>query len=200
MDYTTFKLKVQYLFPVKFAESLIYAEDTTWIDGIINQAIDKALSNYEKIGNMYVSSSIDIPEAVSIVKVNRTDGESHTYNVFDFWRPIPGSGQEKVRYYFNPERRLILETEGRQVYVEYVVDPTTLTVTDLNPTYIQWGIKYANALLKEKEGYIGTSAILTELPFEFNYADMKQQGIDLQDTLETDLVDMGAGTLAIRTN
>lgn len=202
MDVAGLTERVQALFPVKFEDSLMHDDDQNTPTNLIRQAYELALSKYEKIESKEFSANTDLPNVVSILKwvpasyVN--DANRYTQAVWDSLGKVVRP--DKIKVYFTPARRLLIRPEGTAVHVEYVVDPDSLTIEDLNSTYIQWCIKYAVALLKEKEGYLGTMAKLDALSIETNYAEMRSEGQTERDLLEERLDEMYSGTLAIRTN
>jgi hypothetical protein len=199
MTIAELKAEVQVLFPVKFAESLIYSEEPTDIDKTITFAVKKAFTKYEKIESMEIEGSQYFTRAASILKCvpNAADRKSSTITVWDTM-PIPGQPVGSVKHYFGPDKFLRLWPDDESVWIEYKVATDMLTVEDLSPIYCDWVVEYANALLKIKEGYIGTSATLTTLPFEFNYQQMLDEGKEVKRDKETELEDMNQGTLAIR--
>jgi hypothetical protein len=111
---------------------------------------------------------------------------------------IPRSLMGNVRHYFGPDRFLRLWPRDATVWIEYVVRPELLGVEDLDMIYSDWAVSYASALLKEKEGYLGTAASITTLPFEFNYQKLLDDGSAERKELEETMGEMFAGTLAIR--
>lgn len=192
---TTAELKafVQAKFPYVFTEALIKDD----VDKLIDLAIRRGLSKVEKIKHIEISSSQTLADAASILKVvPSTHGGKFT--VFDFIKGPGGTKTTpKIGWYFTPEKMLILDSET-SVYVEYVADPKTLTVEDMEEEFLQWTIKYANALLMEKEGYAGTAAVLTALPFDFNYEEMLTNAQTQIETLETELEEMYYGLFAAK--
>ena len=199
MDFTTFKAEVQALVPVKFEDTLIYLEDNTAVDSILNQAIKVACSGFEKIKNVYYVGTTTISDAISVVKCVPSDENDSERGAMSVWDLLPEGKQEKVKHYFTPSDKILrVEPAGTSVYVEYVVDPNTLDVEDLDIHYTNWAVEYAVALLKIKEGYKGSQAVVKDSPFEFNYADMRTEGITDKDTSISKLEEMSMGTLAIR--
>lgn len=193
------KEQVQTLFPIKFQDTLIFDEDPADIDRLITRAIMKALSKYEKIEGRELVGSQLFDRAASIVKCvpSATERSRAAISVWDTM-PIPQNLMGSVKHYFGPDRYLRIEPNDETVWVEYVVASDKLTVADLDSTGCEWVIEYAVALLKIKEGYIGTSATLTTLPFEFNYQAMLDEGKENKKELEDRLDEMCQGTLSIR--
>ena len=202
MTLTELKSSVQALFPIKFEESLIYSEDPTAIDKIINTAIKRAQIKFEKIEGQEITGSQLFDRAASILKCvpSATERKTAIVSVWDTM-DIPANYVGNVKHYFGPDKYLRIWPGDATVWIEYVVSSSKLTVEDLDETYCDWAIEYAVALLKIKEGYIGTSAVLTTLPFQFNYEKMLADGTDEKKTLEDRMnTDMFSGTLAIRIN
>lgn len=202
MTFAELKNGVQTLFPIKFSESLIYSEEPTDIDKTINIAIKRAMVKYEKVEGREITGSQLFDRAASIVKCVPSANQMNV-DAVSVWNSmdIPVGYMGNVKHYFGPDKYLRLWPDDATVWLEYVVHSSKLTVEDLDETYCDWATEYAVALLKIKEGYIGTSAVLTTLPFQFNYEKMLSDGTEDKKTLEDRMNnDMFSGTLAIRVN
>ena len=182
---------VQDEFPVEFEKALIKDD----VDRLIDRAFKYVRAKCEKIKSTTVTGSQTISDALVITKCVPVGRSSAEISVFDMMH-LPDRGNN-VEHYFTPERQLILNFSG-DVYIEYVVDPEELEVSDLNAEYIELLIKYAVALLKESEGYAGTTATLTDLPFEFNYADMRADGQEQKTLIREQLEEKYFGAFASR--
>ena len=182
--------QVQTIFPIIFSEALIASK----VDDIIQIAVERCLSKYEKTKSLETASSTTIEEAVSVTKVVQSS-QGGDYNVFDFAFPNEGISDNRIEWYFTDERRLIIETDTT-VYVEYIVDPKYLSIDDLNDKYFRWTRDYAVALMKIQEGEQGTAAVLTALPFEFNYQTLLDNARADKDLLEDELEEMYFGCFA----
>lgn len=193
------KDQVQTLFPFKFEETIIHDEDDKGVDKLIGLALSKVLSKCEKIEGKEITGSQLLSRADSILKCvpSAVERKLTTFTVWDTMA-IPRSLMGNVRHYFSPDRFLRLWPNDATVWIEYVVRPELLGVDDLDMIYKDWVVAYATALLKEKEGYLGTSASITTLPFEFNYERLLNDGREEKKELEETMGDMFAGTLAIR--
>lgn len=187
MNKDAFKYRVERLFPYKFNDALC-SDD---VDEILTHAIEIALSKFEKVKTIEIAGSQIIPDALSILKCVPSQ-TVNTYNVFDFMRD-PRIRPTKLKWYFDPNDRQIIFEVNTSAHVEYIQDPAGLTIEDLTPQYIQWTIKYALALLKEKEGLMGKGATLDALPFTLNYEDMYSQGFEQTQLLDEELEEMYYG-------
>jgi hypothetical protein len=198
MDLQKFKLDVQALFPFKFEDTIMYSDDPDSIDTIINASIRKATTGFEKIIGVELTNSQPLPGATSILKCVLASS-IYAIDSVSVWAsmPIPDDVM-KVDYYFGPERYLRLYPSDATVWVEYVKDPELLTLEDLTPMYVDWAIQYSVAMLQIKEGMLGGFAKLTDLPFEFNYSELKDIGTTSKSDLDMRMDDMSSGTLAIR--
>ena len=167
------------------------------VDAVLNAAIFKCLTKVEIIKSLTTSSSIDIPQAKSVVRcvpsVNTSSGAD--FSVWDFMAP---QSSVKKDFYFTTDRKLLLRNVPGACYVEYVVDSRFLTIEDLSDYYLDWSKRYAIALLSIKEGYAETRAILTALPFEFNYQQLKDDGNQAKIDLEQELEDMFFGCFSVK--
>jgi hypothetical protein len=201
MTLAELKADIQAKFHQKFDETLMYDEEPTTIDILINTAVRKCLTKYEKFESIEISASQYLTRALSIIKcVPSASAANSNYNSVWYSMKLPNS-PTRVNYYFTPsDKHFKLVPEGESVWIEYVVDPAAMTVLDLTGQYYEWVVDYALALLNIKEGMIGTTSKVTALPFEFNYETMANNGTQSKKDLEDDLNDMYMGTLAIRTN
>lgn len=193
MTQDQFKFRVEALFAYKFKDALC-SED---VDELLRNAVEKALSKFEKIKNIEIGATQVIPDAIAIVKCVPSK-TVNTFNVFDFmrWKGEFEGGYMipfRTQFYFLPEERKVILMWNNPCYIEYVADPTTLNIEDLTPQYVQWAIKYGLASVKEKEGIMGKGATLDALPFTLNYDDLMSQGIEEKKELETELEDMYFG-------
>ncbi len=201
-SFNDFKADVQFLFPIKFTDTLIYSEEPLDIDGILNRALKYVLSKFEKIETTEIVGSQVVSRAASILKCVTSANVINSQSI-SVWNTmnIPDNHIGRVQHYFTPTNKMLRLYPGdASVWVEYVCDPSVLLVTDLDADWYEVAVKYAIALLKIKEGQMGTAASLTVLPFEFNYAELRDTGQQERDKLEEDMVDRSAGTLAIRVN
>jgi hypothetical protein len=196
------KSDVQALFPVKFEESLIYEDDTNDIDKIIAFAIKKALSKYEKTESAEITGGGVIARAATVVQcVPSIEIGSSIYNVFNimFNSSVMFGSRVRIKWRFDPSSKMLyISPNGASVHVTYLLESTLLSVLDLDDTYAQWAISYANALLQLKEGMKGIGSLPNVLPFEFNYNAMKEFGESNKKELEDELDEMYQGTFSIR--
>jgi hypothetical protein len=213
MTLVEFKSNVQAIFPIRWEDTFMNDEDPTNIDKILQIALKKAFSRFEKIESNAITGSQIVDRAGSIITCVpslETDREN-LYGVFNLMftqnvgilnfrvGEVMSGGLPKIKHYFDPGTKMLkLLPQGVSVYLEYTVDPKKLVIEDLDLLYIEWALNYANALLKIKEGFIGKGALPTVMPFEFNYDDMRTSGESEKEKLETDLEDMYQGTFAIR--
>lgn len=179
--------RVRGLFPVPLDEALV----KNVMDEVVASAVQKALSRYEKISSSTMTGkSVQLDDAVAIIRCLPAPISGNEYHVFDFMSMERGRGS---RVFWNfIDKKLIFDYEGT-FHVEYVKDPSTLTVEDLDDQYFEWTVEYAVALLMIKEGFLGTRATLTALPLEFNYNDLRDRGLESKERLEEKLEEMFFG-------
>lgn len=200
------KTAVLGLFPLKVEDTFMYNDDVDSVDKVINTAVIMAKSRYDKIEGKDITGSQVLPRAASVISCvpQSALGIGIATRPVSIWSTLPignVGNLSKVRYFFTPEDKYLrLSPEGEGVHVEYTVDQTLLTVEDLNPIFSTWLIRYTVCLLKEKEGYLGSNATTTSMPFQFNYDAMRSEAQSEKGMLESDYNDMCLGTLAIRSN
>lgn len=198
MDFNTFRDEVQVRFPIKFEDTFIYEDDSQMIDKIIRSAINAVRAKYEYIETKVLEGSQQLARAISIIQVTPSTTTQNQTNVFNY---MPGGAGFKIRHFFDTtSRQLILTPEGASVYVRYVVDTNLLTIEDFDDIRIQFALRLADAMLKEKEGYLGTNINLTDMPFDLNYEEMLEEGKENRTTVLDELNEQYSGVLSIRTN
>lgn len=198
MDFNTFKDEVQVEFPIKFEDTFIEEDDNLMIDKILTSAIRKVKAKYEKIETTTLIGSQQLPRATSIMQVTPADSTDNQISIFN---RMPGRDGYKVKHYFDTfTKQLVVVPEGASVYVRYSVDSSLLTIEDFDDIRINTAIRLADAMLKVKEGYLGTNINLTDMPFDLNYEEMLEEGKENQTTILDELNEQYSGILAIRTN
>lgn len=205
MTFAEFKIEVEEIYPFDFNE-LIIDDTVDKVDGILNRAIKKALSKYEKIETTTITGTTVIADAVSVVECIPALSTSDV-SVFDLdpeYQIRRGIGKRKMSWRFETaEKKLylgsgILNTTQSHT-VKYVKDPAGLEIEDMTEEiYLSWAIDYAVALIKIAEGGRGAFVNLPSVGFDYDYPQMKSEGKEEKDKLEEDLEDMYFGLFAIR--
>jgi len=182
------RARVRDAFPIPIEEALC----NKYFDGVVETAVKKAISKFEKLVTTSVSGkSVSLPEAASIVRCLPSPLDGSRYTVFDFFEQTQRRSTS-VAYNFTPDKVLTLSYEGT-FYVEYVKATQFVTVEDLDDSYFEWTVEYSTALLMIREGFLGTRATLTALPLEFNYTTLLDTGKEDKTKLEEKLEEMYFG-------
>ena len=203
MTFSEYKSEVEAALPFDYSEMIT----ETRVDSTLNRAVRKALSKFEKVKTVEISGTQEISDALSVVECVPTFSRDFN-NVFaldvDYSRRMLG--------YNRINRPWRFETSTRKIYVagfshvrtsnftvKYVVDPNFLKIEDLNDVYTEWAIDYGAALLKINEGSRGSLVNVSATGLEYNYEQIKQEGIEERDRRIEDLEELYYGLFAIRT-